>query len=101
MNGKEVFRFAVKCVPQVVEGALEEAGLTGANLDWLLLHQVMTLFLFCAPELSLHDSKDDGPICNFEENLLQSFVVFPENFLNLWLSAWLVIYDLGLICERP
>ncbi|CAM6097198.1 unnamed protein product [Calypogeia fissa] len=39
MNGKEVFRFAVKCVPQVVEGALEEAGLTGANLDWLLLHQ--------------------------------------------------------------
>lgn len=40
MNGKEVFRFAVKCVPQVVEGALEEAGLTGENLDWLLLHQV-------------------------------------------------------------
>ncbi|KAJ7558853.1 hypothetical protein O6H91_04G058700 [Diphasiastrum complanatum] len=39
MNGKEVFRFAVRAVPQVVESALEEAGLTAVNLDWLLLHQ--------------------------------------------------------------
>lgn len=40
MNGKEVFRFAVRAVPQVVEGALQEAGLTSENVDWLLLHQV-------------------------------------------------------------
>lgn len=40
MNGKEVFKFAVRAVPQVVEGALHEAGLTGENIDWLLLHQV-------------------------------------------------------------
>lgn len=39
MNGKEVFRFAVRCVPQVVEAALEEAGLSGDKVDWLLLHQ--------------------------------------------------------------
>lgn len=39
MNGKEVFRFAVRCVPQTVAAALEEAGLSGSNLDWLLLHQ--------------------------------------------------------------
>ncbi|XP_024380306.1 uncharacterized protein [Physcomitrium patens] len=39
MNGKEVFKFAVRAVPQVVEGALHEAGLTGDNVDWLLLHQ--------------------------------------------------------------
>lgn len=39
MNGKEVFRFAVRCVPQAIEAALEEAGLSGHNLDWLLLHQ--------------------------------------------------------------
>ncbi|XP_024369156.1 uncharacterized protein [Physcomitrium patens] len=39
MNGKEVFKFAVRAVPQVVEGALQEAGLTGDNVDWLLLHQ--------------------------------------------------------------
>lgn len=39
MNGQEVFKFAVRAVPQVVEGALEEAGLSGENVDWLLLHQ--------------------------------------------------------------
>ncbi|KAG0605322.1 hypothetical protein M758_9G048900 [Ceratodon purpureus] len=39
MNGKEVFRFAVRAVPQVVEGALQEAGLSSENIDWLLLHQ--------------------------------------------------------------
>ena len=40
MNGKEVFRFAVKCVPQSIESALEKAGLSGSSIDWLLLHQV-------------------------------------------------------------
>ncbi|XP_024389549.1 uncharacterized protein [Physcomitrium patens] len=39
MNGKEVFKFAVRAVPQVVEGALQEAGITGNDVDWLLLHQ--------------------------------------------------------------
>ncbi|XP_065857960.1 beta-ketoacyl-[acyl-carrier-protein] synthase III A, chloroplastic [Euphorbia lathyris] len=39
MNGKEVFRFAVRFVPQSIESALEKAGLTGSNIDWLLLHQ--------------------------------------------------------------
>eukprot|EP00271_Cylindrocystis_brebissonii_P000837 TRINITY_DN11021_c0_g1_i1.p1 TRINITY_DN11021_c0_g1~~TRINITY_DN11021_c0_g1_i1.p1 ORF type:complete len:440 (+),score=75.22 TRINITY_DN11021_c0_g1_i1:368-1687(+) len=39
MNGKEVFRFAVKAVPQVVNAAMEEAGLVAADVDWLLLHQ--------------------------------------------------------------
>ncbi|PKU71437.1 3-oxoacyl-[acyl-carrier-protein] synthase 3 A, chloroplastic [Dendrobium catenatum] len=43
MNGKEVFRFAVRCVPQSIEFALEEAGLTFASIDWLLLHQVCFL----------------------------------------------------------
>lgn len=40
MNGQEVFKFAVRSVPQVVEGALLEAGMTSKNIDWLLLHQV-------------------------------------------------------------
>uniref|UniRef100_A0A2P2KDU9 beta-ketoacyl-[acyl-carrier-protein] synthase III n=2 Tax=Rhizophora mucronata TaxID=61149 RepID=A0A2P2KDU9_RHIMU len=39
MNGKEVFRFAVRCVPQSIESALGKAGLTGSSVDWLLLHQ--------------------------------------------------------------
>ncbi|GFZ06980.1 3-ketoacyl-acyl carrier protein synthase III [Actinidia rufa] len=39
MNGTEVFRFAVRCVPQSIESALKKAGLTGSSIDWLLLHQ--------------------------------------------------------------
>lgn len=41
MNGKEVFRFAVRCIPQSIEVALERAGLTSSGIDWLLLHQVL------------------------------------------------------------
>ncbi|KAG6579425.1 3-oxoacyl-[acyl-carrier-protein] synthase 3 B, chloroplastic, partial [Cucurbita argyrosperma subsp. sororia] len=39
MNGKEVFRFAVRCVPQSIEAALQKAGIDSSNIDWLLLHQ--------------------------------------------------------------
>eukprot|EP00250_Pteridium_aquilinum_P013634 c21469_g2_i1 orf=226-1488(+) len=39
MNGKEVFKFAVRCVPQAIQAALKEAGLVSQNIDWLLLHQ--------------------------------------------------------------
>ncbi|KAG5557983.1 hypothetical protein RHGRI_008030 [Rhododendron griersonianum] len=39
MKGKEVFRFAVRCVPQSIESALQKAGLTVSSIDWLLLHQ--------------------------------------------------------------
>ncbi|XP_058780407.1 beta-ketoacyl-[acyl-carrier-protein] synthase III A, chloroplastic-like isoform X1 [Vicia villosa] len=39
MNGKEVFRFAVRCVPQTIESALQKAGLPASSIDWLLLHQ--------------------------------------------------------------
>ncbi|GMI96198.1 3-ketoacyl-acyl carrier protein synthase III [Hibiscus trionum] len=39
MNGKEVFRFAVRCVPQSIESALQKAGLVSSSVDWLLLHQ--------------------------------------------------------------
>ena len=39
MNGQEVYRFAVRRVPEVIEKALFQASLTAADLDWLLLHQ--------------------------------------------------------------
>lgn len=39
MNGKEVFRFAVRVVPQSIDAALENAGLHRSKIDWLLLHQ--------------------------------------------------------------
>ena len=39
MNGKEVYRFAVNRVPEVVEKALFQANLKTDDIDWLLLHQ--------------------------------------------------------------
>ncbi|HBL58148.1 MAG TPA: 3-oxoacyl-ACP synthase, partial [Cyanobacteria bacterium UBA8803] len=39
MNGKEVYRFAVQKVPEVIEKALFQANLTIKEVDWLLLHQ--------------------------------------------------------------
>ncbi|MDX2244669.1 MAG: beta-ketoacyl-ACP synthase 3 [Leptolyngbyaceae cyanobacterium bins.302] len=39
MNGQEVYRFAVRRVPEVIEKALFRASLTPAAIDWLLLHQ--------------------------------------------------------------
>lgn len=39
MNGQEVYRFAVKRVPEVIEKALYRANLTVDQVDWLILHQ--------------------------------------------------------------
>ncbi|CAI7791699.1 unnamed protein product, partial [Closterium sp. NIES-53] len=39
MNGKEVYKFAVTSVPQVLQAALQEAELSASDIDWLLLHQ--------------------------------------------------------------
>ncbi|GAB2274127.1 hypothetical protein Dimus_008898 [Dionaea muscipula] len=39
MNGKEVFRFAARTVPLSIVSALEKAGISSSNIDWLLLHQ--------------------------------------------------------------
>lgn len=39
MNGQEVYRFAIKQVPEVIEKALHRAGLSTDQIDWLLLHQ--------------------------------------------------------------
>ncbi|WP_460193896.1 beta-ketoacyl-ACP synthase III [Thermosynechococcus sp. FA-CM-4201] len=39
MNGREVYRFAVTQVPEVIEKALHRAGCTVEEIDWLVLHQ--------------------------------------------------------------
>eukprot|EP00562_Extubocellulus_spinifer_P003024 CAMPEP_0178488006 /NCGR_PEP_ID=MMETSP0696-20121128/9626_1 /TAXON_ID=265572 /ORGANISM="Extubocellulus spinifer, Strain CCMP396" /LENGTH=404 /DNA_ID=CAMNT_0020115739 /DNA_START=150 /DNA_END=1364 /DNA_ORIENTATION=- len=39
MNGREVYKFATREVPTVLEEALESAGMTADDIDWLLLHQ--------------------------------------------------------------
>lgn len=39
MNGREVYRFAVEKVPEVIEKALYNANLAVEEVDWLILHQ--------------------------------------------------------------
>ena len=39
MNGKEVYRFAVQKVPEIIDKALFHAQLTVEQIDWLVLHQ--------------------------------------------------------------
>ncbi|TNC71424.1 beta-ketoacyl-ACP synthase III [Rubellimicrobium roseum] len=39
MEGKEVFRHAVSKLAQTAEAALERAGLSGADVDWIVPHQ--------------------------------------------------------------
>jgi 3-oxoacyl-[acyl-carrier-protein] synthase-3 len=39
MNGQEVYRFAARRVPEIMEKALFHAGLQASDVDWLLLHQ--------------------------------------------------------------
>lgn len=39
MNGQEIYRFAVKKVPEVIEKAMFRANIGVAEIDWLLLHQ--------------------------------------------------------------
>ncbi|KAL4457358.1 hypothetical protein ABPG75_012223 [Micractinium tetrahymenae] len=39
MNGQEVFKFAVRAVPTVIEAALQNAGMEKQQIDWLVMHQ--------------------------------------------------------------
>ncbi len=39
MNGQEIYRFAVRKVPEVIEKAMFRANVSQSEIDWLLLHQ--------------------------------------------------------------
>lgn len=39
MNGKEVYRFVMRTVPEVIDKVLYHSGVSTNELDWLLLHQ--------------------------------------------------------------
>ncbi len=50
MNGREVYRFAVKRVPEVLEKALFHARLSTEDVDWLILHQANQRILDAAAQ---------------------------------------------------
>lgn len=39
MNGREVFKFAVRCIPKAIEEAVRRAGLAIEDVDWFIPHQ--------------------------------------------------------------
>ncbi len=39
MNGPEVFKLAVRGVPEVAEKAIARAGMTNSDIDWVIMHQ--------------------------------------------------------------
>jgi 3-oxoacyl-[acyl-carrier-protein] synthase-3 len=58
MDGKAVFKFAVKVLSDVVEEILEEKKLTGADIDWLVPHQAnIRIIEATAKKLSLDMDK--------------------------------------------
>jgi 3-oxoacyl-[acyl-carrier-protein] synthase-3 len=66
MNGQEVYRFAVKRVPEVIEKALFRANLSVDQLDWLLLHQANQRILDAvASRLKIPDSKVISNLANY------------------------------------
>jgi len=66
MNGKEVYRFAVRQVPEVLEKALFRADLTTADVDWLLMHQANQRILDAvAKRLKIPDDRVISNMANY------------------------------------
>jgi 3-oxoacyl-[acyl-carrier-protein] synthase-3 len=66
MNGKEVYRFAVQKVPEVIDKALFEANLTVEHIDWLILHQANQRILDSVAErLNIPDHKVISNVANY------------------------------------
>eukprot|EP00955_Chlamydomonas_euryale_P048417 353961-Chlamydomonas_euryale.AAC.1 len=54
MIGQDVYKFAVKSVPTVIDEALEVSGLQKSDVDWLVMHQANQRIMdACAARLEL------------------------------------------------
>jgi len=66
MNGKEVYKFAVQRVPEVLSKALFRANLSTEQVDWLLLHQANQRILDAvAQRLKIPNHKAIGNLANY------------------------------------
>ena len=50
MNGHEIFKMAVRGVPDIAIQALEKAGFTSADVDWVIMHQANKRILDAAAD---------------------------------------------------
>lgn len=66
MNGKEVYRFAVQKVPEVIDKALFRANLSVDQIDWLVLHQANQRILDAvAQRLNIPEQKVISNLANY------------------------------------
>ena len=66
MNGKDVYRFAVQRVPEVIDKALFRANLKAEQVDWLLLHQANQRILNAVAErLNIPSHKVISKLANY------------------------------------
>jgi 3-oxoacyl-[acyl-carrier-protein] synthase III len=66
MNGQEVYRFAVRRVPEIIEKALFQAELSVDQIDWLVLHQANQRILDAAAKrLKIPPEKVISNMANF------------------------------------
>lgn len=66
MNGREVYRFAVEKVPEVISKALFKADLEAVQVDWLLLHQANQRILNAvAKRLKIKQEKVISNLANY------------------------------------
>lgn len=65
MNGQEVYKFAVKTVPKVIEEAVKKAGLEVEDIDLFVLHQA-NLRIIESVAKRLHQPMEKFPT-NLEE----------------------------------
>ncbi|MBW4555526.1 MAG: ketoacyl-ACP synthase III [Trichormus sp. ATA11-4-KO1] len=66
MNGKEVYRFAVQKVPEIIDKALFQANLSVDQIDWLVLHQANQRILDAvAQRLNIPENKVISNLANY------------------------------------
>jgi 3-oxoacyl-[acyl-carrier-protein] synthase-3 len=76
MNGKEVYRFAVNKVPEVLEKAAFHANINIAEIDWLILHQANQRILDAVAErLNIPPAKVISNLANYGNTSAASIAI--------------------------
>ncbi len=66
MDGKEVFKFAVNSMPEAAEAAMQEAGITAQEVDWIIPHQAnIRIIENVGKKLNISDEKVIVNIANY------------------------------------
>lgn len=82
MNGKEVYRFAVQKVPEVIEKALFHAQISTDQVDWLILHQANQRILDAvAKRLNIPDEKVLSNLANYGNTSAASIPLVLDEFV--------------------